>query len=202
MSGLTHAAAPPFGGYQSLRRFSVAEYHRMIETGILDETDQVELLDGYVVLKIPRNPPHDGTIDLLRDALQACLPSGWLLRTQQAVTLPKSEPEPDLAVVRGDKRTYLSRHPGPADIGLVIEVSGSSLQRDRDEKGPIYAGAAIPIYWIVNLVDRCIEIRTVPGSVAGQPAYTQQQVFTPGMTVPLILDGVVIASLAVDELLP
>src|SRR5207237_675891 len=112
MSVLTSAA--PFGGLSSLRRFSVGEYHRMIQAGVLTDEDKVELLDGYVVLKMPRNPPHDGTIDLLKDALPALLPAGWLMRVQQAITLSESEPEPDLALARGNKRSYLARHPGPA----------------------------------------------------------------------------------------
>src|SRR3954447_11137654 len=94
-------STPLFGGMHSLRRFSVDEYHRMIETGILDETDRVELLDGYVVLKMPRNPPHDGTIQKVQKRLLQFAPVGWEVRIQSALTLPESEPEPDLAVVRG-----------------------------------------------------------------------------------------------------
>src|SRR4051812_9946272 len=105
-------STPLFGGMHSLRRFSVDEYHRMIETGILDERDRVELLDGYVVLKMPRNPPHDSTIQRLERRIGRLLPAGWDLRTQCAITLSQSEPEPDLAVVRGDDTLYQTRHPG------------------------------------------------------------------------------------------
>ena len=92
------------GGHHSLRRFSVDEYHRMIETGILDETDRVELLAGYVVLKMPRNPPHDGTIQLVSETLGTIVPKGWRLRVQLTVVLPDSQPEPDAAVIRGRDR--------------------------------------------------------------------------------------------------
>src|SRR3954465_5370056 len=108
-----------YGDAASLAKFSVARYQRMIESGVLTSEDKVELLDGYVVLKMPRNPPHDGTIQVVRGALAALLPGGWDVRIQSAILLTESEPEPDLAVVRGDFRTYLSRHPGPGDVGLV-----------------------------------------------------------------------------------
>lgn len=192
----------PYGGMSSLRRFSVPEYHRMIQAGILTDEDRVELLEGYVVLKMPRNPPHDGTIDLLKDVLPPLAPSGWLLRIQQAVTLTGSEPEPDFAFVLGNKRSFLTRHPGPADIGLVVEVSESSLDRDRDEKGPIYARDGIPTYWIINLIDRRVEVYSAPGTAGGQPAYTRRQDYAPGDTVPLVLGGVTAATVTAQDLLP
>src|SRR5271166_6229315 len=116
-----------YGNAASLARFSVARYQRMIETGILTADDKVELLENYVVLKMPRNPPHDGTIDLVHAALPPHVPSGWLLRIQQAVVLPDSQPEPDFAIVRGGPRSFLTRHPGAAEVGLLIEVANSSL---------------------------------------------------------------------------
>src|SRR4051812_19837687 len=102
MTGLL-SVQPTYAGYQSLYRFTVDEYHLMIESGILDETDRVELLEGYVVLKMPRNPPHDGTIDLIQGVLPSVLPGGWFARAQQAITLDNSEPEPDFAIVRGTR---------------------------------------------------------------------------------------------------
>jgi Uma2 family endonuclease len=196
------SAAPAFGGYQSLRRFSVDEYHRMIQAGILDEDDPVELLEGYVVLKMPRNPPHDTALQLVRKRIEALLQPGWDTRIQSAVTLPDSEPEPDVAVVRGDERTYATRHPGPADVGLLVEVSDSTLQRDRDDKGRIYARAGIPAYWIVNLIDRQVEVLSGPSGPAPTPAYVQRQVFPGGTAVALVLDGNVIGAVAVQSLLP
>jgi Uma2 family endonuclease len=185
-----------------MRRFTVAEYHQMIQSGILDEDDEVELLQGYVVLKMACNPPHDGTIPLVEEALARLLPPGWHVRIQSAITLPDSEPEPDLAIVQGNKRAYLSRHPGPADIGLVIEVAESSLQRDRDGKGPMYASASLQTYWLVNLVDGCLEVRTAPSGPTAAPAYGQRVDLKPGVMVPLELGGVVVGSIAVADLLP
>jgi Uma2 family endonuclease len=194
--------APQFGGLHSLRRFSVAEYHRMIQSGILSDEDRVELLEGYVVLKMPRNPPHDGTIQKILKRLGRKLPPGWDARRQSAVTFSESEPEPDVTVARGDECSYMTRHPGPADVGLIIEVAETSLDRDRNEKARIYARAGIPIYWIVNLVDFRIEVRTSPNIVSGQPAYTHQQDYHPGGDIPLVLDGVTHATIPVQDLLP
>ncbi len=84
-----------------------------------------------------------------------------VLRMQSAITLSRSEPEPDAALVRGNARTYAKHHPKPPDIGLVIEVSDSTLDGDRIDKGRLYAEAGIVCYWIVNLVDRQIEIYSV-----------------------------------------
>jgi Uma2 family endonuclease len=194
--------APPFGGYHFFRRFTVEEYHRLTQGGYLEEDDPIELLEGYVVLKMARNPPHDGTIDLVHEALAALLPAGWFLRTQEAVTFNDSEPEPDLAVVRGTVRSYLTHHPGAADIGLIVEVADTSLQRDRDDKGRIYARAGIPVYWIVNLVDRRVEVYTLPSGPGSTPGYGQRDDYPAGSNVPLLLDGVPLASLPVQDLLP
>ena len=114
-----------YGDAASLAKFSVARYQRMIETGVLTPEDKVELLENYVVLKMPRNPPHDGTIDLMDEALRPFIPAGWRLRVQLSLVLLDSQPEPDFAVVRGSARSYVTRHPTAADAGIVIEVADS-----------------------------------------------------------------------------
>lgn len=137
----TPASASPvtYAADASIATFSVARYQRMIAEGILTNEDKVELLENYVVRKMPRNPRHDGTIDFITDTLRSKLPSGWRVRVQLTVALADSQPEPDFAVVRGDARTYLTRHPAGADVGLVIEVADSSLLRDQRDKTRIYA---------------------------------------------------------------
>ncbi len=189
----------PVAGF---RRFTVEEYHKLIETGFLTETDKLELLEGYLVEKMSRNPPHDGTIDLVLAALRAVLIPNWLIRVQAGVTLTDSEPEPDLAVVRGNQRTYLQHHPFAGDVGLLIEVSDSSLAIDRLDKCRIYARSSIPCYWIINLVDQQIEVFEQPSGTSPSPAYGTQQIYQPGDTVPLILDGAVVGTIPVVELLP
>jgi Uma2 family endonuclease len=189
---------PPYPMHQ----FSVDEYHRMIQTGILTEDDAVELLEGWIVPKMPRNPPHDGTIQIATEVLRQRLPSGWQVRVQSALTTGDSEPEPDLAIVRGDTRTYLSRHPGPQDTALVVEVADSSLNRDRQDKGRLYARASIVCYWIINLVDEQVEVYTAPSGPDANPGYRQRQDYDVQSAVPLMIDGQDRGPVPVRDLLP
>jgi Uma2 family endonuclease len=189
----------PDGRDPSIARFSAARYQRMIEVGILTPEDKVELLENYVVLKMARNPPHDGTIDLIAAALPARLPSGWLLRTLRSIVLADRQPEPDCAIVRGGPRTYLTHHPGAADVGLIIEVAESSLPRDKTR---IYARGGIPYYWTGNPGDQRIQVYTRPSGSAAVPAYGSFQVYQPGDAVPLLLDGVAVGTIPAADLLP
>jgi Uma2 family endonuclease len=198
------AAPPPprFKAYAAFRPFSVAEYQRLTEIGILTDEDKVELLDGHVVLKMPRNPPHDSRIQKLSRLLWGIIPPGWDLRVQLAVTLATSVPEPDVAVVRGDGEDYASRHPSTAEVGLVVEVADSSLDRDRADKGPIYADAGLPVYWIVNLVDHQVEVYTGPAGAGASAAYAHREDYRAGDTIPVTLDGAVVGQIAVADILP
>ncbi len=184
-----------------MRRFTVDEYHRMIHSGILKEDDPVELLEGWIVAKMPRNPPHDVAVALAQAALSAVLPPAWICRGQSAVTTADSEPEPDVAVVRGPIRRYVTSHPGPADMGLVVEVADSTLTRDRTLKARLYARAAIPVYWIVNIPDRQIEVYSDPTD-AGESHFQQRSDFIGSGAVPLVLEGRAIATIPVADLLP
>ena len=201
---MSTGTVPPttYGDYASHARFSVAQYQRMVETGILTAADKVELLENYVVLKMPRNPPHDGTIQLVGEALGPFVPGGWRLRNQLSVVLPDSQPEPDFAIVRGNSRTYLTRHPTTADVGLLIEVADTSLLRDQRDKTRIYARAGIAVYWIINLVDRRVEVYTQPSGPTAAPAYGAFQTFQPGDDVPLVLDGATVGAVPVRDVLP
>ncbi len=191
-----------YGLDASIARFSVARYQKMIEVGILTPEDRVELLENYVVLKMPRNPPHDGTVQLIGESLGPVISAGWRLRVQLTIVLPDSQPEPDLSIVRGDARRYMTRHPGPADVGLIVEVADSSLLRDQRDKTRIYARAGIACYWIVNLVDRRIEVFTQPSGPIPVPSYGTFAVYQPGDDVPLVLDGTVVGTVAAADLLP
>ena len=196
-------ASPVLPPLERIHRFSVKQYHQMIETGILGENDRVELLEGWIVAKMTHNPPHDGTIQLVHGEIEPRLSSEWFLRIQSAITLGKrkSEPEPDLAVVRGPIRRYLKAHPGTQDIGALMEVADTSLQEDRLFKGPIYARAFIPVYWVINLLDSQIEVYTDPrgGRRAG---YAKRQDYGIHDHIPLILAGREIARIPVRNMLP
>lgn len=203
MSAVSGLSPPPtFLSDAGLRKFTVAEYQRLIDVGVLTDEDRVELLENYLVLKMPANPPHDSTVVALNYLLPRLLPPGFILRCQNTSDLPDSRPEPDLAVVRGDLRSHRARHPQPDEIALVVEVSDSSLTRDRIDKGRIYARVSIPQYWVVNLVDRQIEVYTDPTGPVTVPVYRRRQDFVPGTTVSVELDGTVMGSVIVDEVLP
>lgn len=193
---------PLLGTMAGFRRFSVPEYHRLTEIGVLTEDDNLELIEGYLVLKMSRNPPHDGTIQIEAQAIQGVLSAGWTVRVQCAVTLPDSEPEPDIAVVRGNVRSFVTRHPSPTDIGTLVEVADSTLAGDRSDKGRIYARANVPVYWIVNLIDRQIEVHEQPSGPTAAPAYAKVTTYRIGDQIPLVLDGKVAANFAVQDLLP
>ncbi len=185
----------------SVYRFSVEQYQRMAEQGILKSDDKVELLEGIVVQKMPRNPPQDGTIQVLTKRLGRRVPIGWDLRIQLTVVLSDSQPEPDASIARGDESTYLSRHPKANDIGLIIEVADSSLLRDQRDKARIYARSGIVLYWIINLVDRRVEVHSLPSGPTGSPGYGSIQNYAPGEIIPLPLDGLSI-EIPVNDLLP
>jgi Uma2 family endonuclease len=191
-----------YGRDPSLVTFTVDQYKRMIEADILTEDDPVELLENWVVLKMARNPPHDGTIQGLNSSLLPLLPSGWGLRIQSAFELTDSIPEPDLLLVKGNWRAFTTRHPVPADVSLVIEVADTSLARDRGDKTRIYARGGVVRYWIVNLVDNCIEVSEQPSGPTAVPSYANVTTYPRGATVPLILDGVPVAMIPVDDVLP
>ena len=185
-----------------LFRLSVADYHDMIENDILTTADRVELLDGYLVTKMPQISPHGSTVQRLKEDLVKLVPAGWQVRVQLPITLEFSEPEPDAAVVRGDRRAFDHRHPSAPECGIVVEVADTSLKLDRGVKGPIYARAGIQQYWIINLPDSQIEVYTQPSGPGETPGYTHRQDYTATDSIPLILDGQLVASLPVAELLP
>ena len=193
---------PPQDLFDRLRRFTRAEYHKMLDAGILSDGEPVELLEGLVVCKMSRNPPHDAALDLFRAAIGGLIPAGHLLRSQQAVSIDGSEPEPDFAVVRGGPRSFVARHPGPPEILLLVEVADSSLDDDRELKGTAYARNRVPVYWIVNVQDGHIEVYTDPDSAGSPPAYRARTDYVPGQHVPLTLDGVTVGHLPVADLLP
>jgi Uma2 family endonuclease len=143
---------PLRGRISGFRRFTVAEYHKLIDIGMLTEDDDLELLDGHLVKKKSKGPAHETGIDLFRETVTGLIGPGRMLRCQQATTLGASEPEPDFAIVRGTPRTFRPGHPTPAIIDVVVEVSDTTLDTDREDKGPLYARAGIPHYWIVNVV--------------------------------------------------
>jgi Uma2 family endonuclease len=183
-------------------RLSVAQYHAMAKAGILTEDDPVELIEGWLVPKLTKHRPQTLATLLVREALGRLIASGWYVDSQEPVTTPDSEPEPDIIVVRGGPRDYTDRQPGPAEISLVVEVADASLDTDRGKKKRLSARIGIAVYWIVNLIDRQIEVYTDPSGPVAEPDYRQRRDYGPNDTLPVLLDGTPVGSLLVADLLP
>jgi Uma2 family endonuclease len=154
------------------------------------------------VEKMTKNPPHVVAGILMRTSLEGLQIPGWFLNVQDPVTLADSEPEPDVTVIRGTCRQFLQYHPTAKDVGMLVEVSESSLEEDRTVQLQLYAEAKIPVYWIVNLIDQQIEVYTDPSGPAVQPTYGRQQIFRIGDLIPVIMDGKEVGRLPVRDLLP
>ncbi|HEX5269581.1 MAG TPA: Uma2 family endonuclease [Gemmataceae bacterium] len=188
---------------------TVDQYHRMIEQGILREGAPTELIDGILVRKdrsdqggdpMSHGPRHALTIKRLERLLRPVESQGRHLHVQLPITLaPTEEPEPDLAVVRGDPEDFRNRHPGPADVVAVIEVSDSTLEYDRTTKQRLYAQAGIAVYWVINLRDGQVEIYDQPDAAAGR--YRARADHTPGRAVTLAV-GAAPLNVAVNDILP
>jgi Uma2 family endonuclease len=183
-------------------RFTVEQYHRMIDTGILREDDRCELIHGWIVEKMPPNPPHSKSTRRVARRLMAMFPEeDWVVGRPQPITLSDSQPEPDFAAAVGPEERYNGRHPGPKDVVLVVEVSDSSVAFDTTTKLALYAGEKIPQYWVVNVGERRVEVYTDPrGGKA--PTYRTRDVYAAGQSVPVTIAGKTLGSIPVSELLP
>ena len=185
----------------TLRRWKRVEYERLVDLGVF-EGEPLELIGGQLVVAEPQYPYHASAIGAVDDALRAVLPPGWTVRTQLPVSLDdESEPEPDLVVVPGRPTDY--RHAHPARPVLVVEVAESSVAFDRVHKGSLYARAGIQDYWVVNLVDRVLEVYRDPGPDPSAPygwRYLSATMLTPpAVVVPLAFTT---SRVAVADLLP
>jgi hypothetical protein len=184
------------------RRFSVAEYHRLIQLQVFTEDEPVELLEGLIILYDRSSLVEENSLCCCVYQFLEILTGLWVVRSRSGFVLSTSHTEPDILVVRGPHRTYAQRYPGPQDGKLVIEIGDSSLDRDQLDKTRIYARDRIPVYWIVNLVDRRVEVYTNPTGPGDDPRYHTLHVFGPGTDVPIVLDGATVGTIPVNELLP
>ena len=140
------------------RRFSVREYDLMVDVGILSPRDRVELIDGEIVQMAAMGSYHAGCVLYLSTAFSQMLGQRAFVNVQSPVRLSeRSEPEPDVALLRPRADFYRDAHPRPADVMLIVEVSHSTVEYDRDVKTPLYAEAGIPEIWLVNLDEDFID---------------------------------------------
>ena len=186
------AACPP-----KTRKFTVAEYYRMAEVGILHPDERVELIEGEIIVMPPIGPEHANNVDEYIDVFAQYARDRFRIRIQNPVRLSDhSEPEPDVALLRRRPEGYGAAHPTPADVLLVIEVAHSSLEYDRGVKAHIYGRSGVPETWVRNLPEECIERFIEPGP----DGYAQHTVHRRGETLtPVSLADL---EIAVEDLLP
>jgi Uma2 family endonuclease len=199
----SQAQAPPLGGaaapalkLEDVYRMTVDEYERI---GGMLEDDRIELIDGYLVKKMSKKPPHVATVKRIYGIVPGMLPVGWTWQKEDPVRIPDfDEPEPDVAVLRGSNRDYDARIPDHRDVVLAVEVAETTLDRDRGPKLLAFARGGIPVYWIVNLVDSQIEVYSDPSP----DGYRSRQDFQPGQVVPVIIGGAEVGRIGVSDILP
>jgi Uma2 family endonuclease len=185
----------------TLRRWQRAEYDRLVSLGLFRD-EPIELIGGQLLVAEPQGAYHASAVSSADYALRAVLPPGWIVRLQAPVSLDdESEPEPDLVVVPGRPGDYRESH--PAHPALAVEVAESSLEFDRERKGSLYARASIADYWIVNLVDRVLEVyrdpRQDPSGAYGWRYRSVTALRPPAVVAPLAFGS---ARIVVADLFP
>jgi hypothetical protein len=197
-----------------LAPLTLDQYHRMVAAGVIGEDEPLELLEGVLVAKdqgkgpgMGHGPKHATSVTHLYDWLKARLGPRWVVRCQLPITLNSAdaseaglEPEPDVTVADGPNSRYADHHPNPKEIRLIVEAGDTSLANDRLFKGPLYARANVPCYWIINLVDHQLEVYTDPDPDHG--AYRSRQVLGEDQQVTLAWEGLAAITVTVRELFP
>jgi Uma2 family endonuclease len=184
------------------KHWTRVEYERLVDLGAFRPGERLELVAGALIVREPQGGPHATAVGLAEDALPQAFGAGWTVRAQSPIALDEdSEPEPDIAVVPGNRRDYRSGH--PSHPVLIVEVADSSLQLDQREKASLYARARIADYWIVNLVDGVLEVYREPVADPDAPygwRYRSTAILHPGDVVtPLALSH---STVPVSGLLP
>jgi len=184
------------------RRWTRAEYEKLIGLGVFQPGEPIELIGGELMVAEPQGAAHYTAIWKAAKALEAAFGPGWMVRTQGPIGLDdESEPEPDVAVVPGGPEDYRSAH--PSRPVLTVEVAESSLGSDRERKGSVYARAGLPDYWVLNLIDRVLEVYREPAADPSAPfgwRYARCEVFNVSAQVsPLAAPA---ARIRVADLLP
>ncbi len=175
-----------------LAKWSINDYHRMIETGILLNR-HVELLGGEIIEMSPETPMHYTTAKQGTKYLEGLLSGKADVRFNGPITLSDSEPEPDLAIVQLPESTYKDRHPNPQDIFWIVEVAKTSLKKDLEIKLPIYATAEIQEYWVLDLSKKQVIVFRNPQG----DKYLEEKIIEEGVIKPLAFSEV---SVSVDKL--
>ena len=167
------------------RKFTIAEYHQLVDLGFFTENDRIELIRGEIIEMAPKRTPHSVCNSMLWKQLYELIRKQAEIRVQEPITLPSnSEPEPDVVIANKKSDNYLSEHPIVEDIILVIEISDSTLKYDQETKLSLYAEAGINNYWIINLVNNCLEVYNTPfANNKGEFGYKNTKIVLPDETI-------------------
>jgi Uma2 family endonuclease len=199
-------AGPKTG--RKLYRFTIEQVDAMIRAGILPEDGRTEMLEGVIYWEMPKNTPHMVSLSRLCKFLYRVVPDGFTVMPEPTIAIPwpgrptrGSLPEPDAIITMGDPDSY-DRRIEPGDIAIVFEVADTSLREDRTGKKRRYARAPIPVYWLINLHDRQVEVYSDPSGPGRSPDYRTTTSFAEDQEVPLVLAGREVGRIVVRELLP
>lgn len=179
----------------NLKRWTVGDYHRLSDLGLLDRQERTELIAGQITLMAAKGTPHVTALHLLANILRDRLGNQALIRTQDPIQLDDfSEPEPDLVVVRGNILDYAQQHPRPQDIDLIVEIADSTLKQDCEIKDKLYAQAGIADYWVLAVKSRQLHIFRKPIATGYNIGYTEHLILSePNQASPLAFTEIAIA---------
>ena len=181
---------------------TVDVYDRLVDSGVFGDTSPIYLWKGQLVEPMTKGEPHEFALGELNQTLVRLTGDRWHVRPSSPVrVLDDSKPEPDLVVLRGPNKDYRKRKPSLRDVAMLVEISDSSLAHDSGDKREVYAIASIPLYWIVNIPNRRIDVYTRPTGPVEQPRFESCQSYGPDDEVPLVLDGSEVGRIAIKDVL-
>ena len=184
-------------------RITTDRYLRMVKARIFTEKDPVFLWRGRLVEKMTKGRQHSKAVTKLYKKLIGLMPEGWYVEQEQPMEIPDDGmPEPDISVIRGAVDDYPDRAPSSKDVALVVEVADSSVSADSGAVLEMYASEAIPVYWILNVPSRWIEVHIRPSGPAQFPSYRERRIYSLDEEVPVILDGREVGRFSVREIFP
>ena len=184
-------------------RVTTAHYRKMVDAGVFGRGDRVFLWHGKLVEKMTKGRRHSYAALKLDELLGLIIPEGFHLELEQPMDLGDDTlPEPDLMVVRGPLDEYQTREPTPGDLVWIVEVADSSLPDDRGEVLRDYARVLIPIYWLVNIPQRRVEVYSGPSGPVDVPSFANRVDFGLGTEMPVILDGIELGQISINKLFP
>jgi Uma2 family endonuclease len=184
------------------RDLGVDEYRQKAALGELGESSPEELLEGNIVRKESQSLRHEASLEAFQQLFKVMLPEGTHARIQQPLDLGESKPEPDVAVVRNTLDNYATRHPVATEVSLIVEVADASLAKDRRLKARIYARAGILTYWLLNVMDRQLEIFTNPSGPVQMPGYHEHRTYRVEDRISLVIGLSDLGTIRIGDLIP